>query len=589
MKKNYLLFVLLAAAGTLYGQGSGLPLGNPAYHIMDRLEIKTGLPRPFHSAHKYYRRGDVVRYAMLVDTSGAALSDLDRQDLQYIYRDNNEWLGQAPYATTLTGPRVPVFPDTVQTQIEASLADGRYVESRKPLFGFIYPTPANLIEVNDKYFHLRLNPILNLKVGALQDEEAYYFFNQRGAEIRGGIDDRIYFYANILETQTYFPNHVREFMRKFNAVPGQGFYKSYTSDVFNITRGTDYLNGQGYLGFNISRHVGLQFGYGRNMIGNGYRSVLLSDFANNNLYLKLNTRVWKLHYQNIFAELAVRSSREVPGDNRIPKKYVAIHHLSLDLLPNLNIGIFEAVSFDQSDQFQLAYLNPIMFYRVIEQALGSPDNAMLGFDAKWNLWRRLQLYGQVFLDELRFRELFAEGRGWWGNKYGIQAGLKYIDALGIDHLDLQAEFNTVRPYTYTHRDSSASYSHYNQALAHPLGANFREFLVLARYQPLHKLVFEGRLITATFGEDRRDTNWGMNILLPYDTREQDYGNEIAQGIRANTLLLGFDVSYQLFHNVFLEAHYFYRNKDSEDDAFDLRTQYISGGVRMNIGRSRFDF
>jgi len=41
-------------------------------------------------------------------------------------------------------------------------------------------------------------------------------------------------------------------------------------------------------------------------------------------------------------------------------------------------------------------------------------------------------------------------------KVGAQAGLKYINAFGLDHLDLQAEYNSIRPYTYSFRDSSAS-------------------------------------------------------------------------------------------------------------------------------------
>jgi hypothetical protein len=97
-------------------------------------------------------------------------------------------------------------------------------------------------------------------------------------------------------------------------------------------------------------------------------------------------------------------------------------------------------------------------------------------DAKWNFLKRFQLYGQLMLDEFVFSELVTNNQGWWANKYGIQAGLKYIDAFGIDHLDLQAEYNQVRPYTYTHRDSSAYYAHYDTPLAHPLGANFKELI-----------------------------------------------------------------------------------------------------------------
>lgn len=193
------------------------------------------------------------------------------------------------------------------------------------------------------------------------------------------------------------------------------------------------------------------------------------------------------------------------------------------------------------------------------------------------------------MDEFVFSELITDNQGWWGNKYAVQAGLKYIDAFGIDHLDLQAEYNFARPYTYTHRDSSAHYSHFDQPLAHPLGANFNEVIVKLRYVPVHKLVFEGRFISANFGEDQNNSNWGSNIFLSHLIRERDYDNETTQGVATSTTLLGLDLSYQLRHNVFLDLQYLYRKKDSELPERDNTTSIIQAGVRINVAKQRFDF
>lgn len=572
---------------SLFSQGTNLPLGNDAYHYLDRLEIKTGITPDFHSGLRYFTRGAATRYALRLDTARAILSVKDRRDLYYIFRENNEWLGAAEEKTTLSGERVRALPGTEWTQIEASMENPRYILREKPLFGYLYATPANLFEVNQKYFHLRINPIVNIRYGAASDDQNF-FFNRRGIELRGGVDDRIYFYFNILETQAQFPKYVNDWIVQNQAVPGNGFFKDYESDFFRVKNGYDFLNGQGYLGFNITKHVGAQFGYGRNFIGNGYRSLLLSDFSNNYLYLKLNWNVWKFHYQNIFAQLAFESSNGL-ANVVIPNKYMAAHHLSINILPNLNIGVFETVIFSRPDHFEFQYLNPVILYRTIEQGLGSPDNVLIGFDFKWNFLKRFQLYGQLMLDEFVFSELITDNQDWWANKYGIQAGLKYINAFGIDHLDLQAEYNLVRPYTYTHLDSTANYTNYNQPLAHPLGANFTETIVKARYQPSKKWVLEARLIAAQTGEDTADTNWGSNLLLSNNTRELEYGNTIGQGIGADILLFGVDISYQLFHNMYIDLEYFYRNKDSDLDERDLMTQYFGGGIRINIAKERWDF
>ncbi len=594
MKKCALSFAFyLAIFANLAAQGSNLPLGNEAYHILDRLTIKSGIEAPFHTSLKYYTRGAVTRYASLLDTlNPSALSSRDRQDLWYIFRDNNEWLVPSEFYTTLAGKRERIAAantDTIITQVQASMGDPRYEYSQKPILKYFYPTPANMLEVNDKYFYLRVNPILNLQLNTANENPDLLFFNLRGVELRAGVDDRVYFYFNILETQARFAQYVNERITRDRAIPGNGFYKDFKSNLFGEGRAYDFLNSQGYLGFNFTRHIGGQFGYGRHFIGNGYRSLLLSDFANNFLYFKLNWNVWRFQYQNIFAELSLKSHRDVPGEGLVPKKFMATHHLSFNVTNTLNIGLFETVIFSRNEGYELKYLNPIILYRTVEQALGSPDNVLIGIDARWNLFRRVQLYGQLMMDEFKFNELFVERNGWWANKWGVQAGIKYVDALGIDHLDLQAEMNIVRPYTYTHTDTLANYTHYNQPLAHPLGANFRELIALARYQPLPRLTLEARVIRAQTGEDAPAANWGNNILLPNRTRAQEYGNSIGQGVASEILITGLDVSYQVRHNVFLELNYFRRVKESDDPFRNNTVRYFGGGLRMNVGRTRMDF
>ena len=82
------------------------------------------------------------------------------------------------------------------------------------------------------------------------------------------------------------------------------------------------------------------------------------------------------------------------------------------------------------------YLNPLIFYRSIEQNLGSPDNALIGFDYKANVANTAQFYGQFVMDEFNFAQI-KQFNGWWGNKYALQQGFKYINVGGVQNLDLQ--------------------------------------------------------------------------------------------------------------------------------------------------------
>ena len=135
----------------------------------------------------------------------------------------------------------------------------------------------------------------------------------------------------------------------------------------------------------------------------------------------------------------------------------------------------------------------MIFYRSIEQQNGSFDNSVAGLNFKANVKKQFQVYGQFLLDEFNLTEI-RKGSGWWANKFGLQLGAQYVDAFGLKNLDLRLESNRVRPFTYSHRDSVANYTHYNQPLAHPLGANFQEWIGIARYQPTGKLMLQGKIL-----------------------------------------------------------------------------------------------
>ena len=590
----FLLACLLQPTGAL-AQGSGLPLGSEDYRIAQRLEIKYAALPPYHPSLKTWDRGNLVRYALQLD-SLATLSEADRQDLLRIFTDNNEWLGQGAGQQTLGGRKngrfVPVKGDSLYRFVpDASMRDAAlhpyYFRNKKPVWGFFYPTPANWVEINEPFFYLRLNPLLEFKAGA-PDSGAAVFINRRGVELRGGFDNRIFFYSQITDTQLRWPEYLRTYVEKNKAVPGNGFYKNYESTLFNSQGAYDILNGQAFIGMRITRHVGLQFGHGKNFIGNGYRSLLLSDFSHNYLYLKFNWEFGKLVYQNLFAELQSTSAQANPGAVVIPRKYLAAHYLSYRPVPAFSIGLYEAVVFSRDGQFELGYLNPVILYRTVEHLLDSKDNVLLGLDAKLDIWKQLRLYGQFVLDEFKSTEVFS-GKGWWANKWGWQLGGHWVDAFGLDHLDVQAEYNKVRPFTYTHDgELGASYTHYNQALAHPLGANFKEWLLRMSYQPRPRLRLQARFIHYLQGQDPPGENWGSNLLLPNETHTSEYGNEIGKPLKTNANIVGLDASWEIYHNLWLDLHYFYRNTQSDNDV-SKTSAFFAAGLRLNLAVQRFDF
>lgn len=534
------------------------------WSVFDRMVVLSGGGGfQVHAGIRPRRRADEVAVAdsfALVSTD--RVSGFQRQQ---VYDENNDWVRPAGW------PEQP---------------DARYRISRRPIWKTFFRTPAHLLEVDEDDISLRVDPLLHLGLGREGEEGVNTFINQRGLRVRGRVGRNVYFQTSFYDTQQRYPNYVNTYTDAVGVVPGAGLYKNYDSSLFRFSNGRDYLLATGSVGVVLGKNFDAQVGHNQHFIGEGIRSLLLSDFSTPFFSVRLNTRVWKLHYQNIFAEMAADDFMSVNGTSEpIDKKFMAAHYLSFRASRHVTLGLFETVIFDRDgDHFEWQYFNPVILYRSIEGTLGSPDNVLLGFNARVEVARRFKFYGQVILDDLQLGQILKGNRGWWGNKYGFQLGATYYDALGIDHLDIQAEWNRVRPFTYSHYNAEANYAHYNQALAHPLGANFNEWIGSIRYQPLPRLVLRAQLHLMRTGEDPDTVSYGGNILVPNTQRVGDYDNRVGQGVASRILFLQAGAMYSLLPGLTVDLFLTLRDKRSDLSEREQQTQQVRLGLRYNLAR-----
>jgi hypothetical protein len=570
---------LLAFSFTSVSQTTYLPQGAEENFLIERLDIKLQKDTIFvFSKTRPYSREYLIpaieqRYRAALALDSVRMS----MDSASLAADIN---------TRLTQVDMYNMRRALVNSLEWVSGDLGAFKSKRPWGKTFYQTPGTLFEVHVKDFDLALNPVLQFVVGKEKDYDETLFLNTRGIRVRGRIANKIGFDSYVTDNQERDPLYVQDWEKKFQSVPGEGYYKYFK------TSGYDYFDARGYFTFGVTKYIDVSFGYDKNFIGNGYRSLFLSDFSNNILFLKLNTRIWRLNYQNLFMEL---NATEPKGPDRLfKKKYATMHHLDINLTKSLNVGLFEGIIFGRPDHFEFGYLNPIIFYRSIEQQNGSIDNAVVGIDVKANVKHALQFYGQLLFDEFVLAEV-KKNRGAWVNKWGIQAGAKYIDALGIKNLDLQFETNIVRPFTYSHGDSIANYTHYNQPLAHPLGANFYELIGIARYQPAPRWLIQGKLFFWNQGLDSSAESFGSNIFLPNGSpyRTKDYGYRIGDGLGSKAVIASFLVSYELKQNLFIDVSALFRKQNIDASpttpAVSKNTSTFSLGVRLNMHRREFEF
>jgi hypothetical protein len=233
------------------------------------------------------------------------------------------------------------------------------------------------------------------------------------------------------------------------------------------------------------------------------------------------------------------------------------------------------------NSFDVNYLNPIIFYRSLERYLGSPDNVILGADFKFNFLRTAQLYGQFSLDEFKADELFPNS-GWWANKYAWQLGGRYINMFGIYNLDAQVEYNRARPFIYSHGNTSNGFHHYGQPIAHPLGANFTEWVAILDYQPAVKWFFQSKAIVAKKGENAGGSNFGGDPLLSNRTRTKEYDNFVGQGEQHDILFLTQRLTYRFHHGMNLDLNWGYRVDEVKANNTKLTDNFFGLGLRINI-------
>ncbi len=561
----------------VYSQSPDLEENSEIYHILERMEIKSAMVPEYFSGIKNYKIQDIISFSQILKDSLKNIQSRDFFDIDYILKDNIDW---AKYFFD------PVYYKKLKNDLNIS---------ENGIFNMFYKANSSFYSLHTDNFFIKINPVINFNAGKDIKTGKYNYQNTRGIIISGLLDKKIYFYTSIYENQRSFLPHIERKIKRDFAIPGQGYYKKYESSVFKNTPGYDFLNAKAYFGFNLTKSLSAEMGHGKFFIGNGIRSLFLSDYSNNYYYLKFDTRVWKLLYRNIFAELTAKSREEINKDTLLPKKYMAAHYLNYRITRNFQIGLFENVIFTRGGHFEFQYLNPVILYRTVEQFTGSADNVIVGIDWKYNFLHRISFYGQFVLDEFNFKKL-KENNNWWGNKYGLQLGVKYIDVAGIDHLDLQLESNIIRPYTYSHREKSDSYSNFNQALAHPFGANFKELIILLNYKPENKIYIKAKALFAYKGEDKDGFSWGGNILKSNENRPlddmgkiRDYGFFTGNGAKRNIIQYTFDISYMIIHNYNLFANFIYHKDISSIPESTINELYSGAGIRVNVDNKFLDF
>jgi len=458
-------------------------------------------------------------------------------------------------------------------------------------------TNEHLLELKKPHFYLSADPIINTSV--TQEKSTLVANNlletSFGINMNTSLGKKWSGQFIFLADNSEYPSYIDKIVRSKNISPGYGYATNHQS-IFS----------QGNITFTADKNFTFQAGYGKNFIGDGYRSLFLSDHANSYPYLKITANIWKLKYMALYTNFQdIRGSNG--NVNNYHQKLSSIHYLSLNVTKWWNIGFFESIIWQAQEGgfyrgYDINYLNPVIFLRPVEYAQGSGDNALLGGSMKFKVMKKNILYSQVILDEFLLQEIKAQN-GWWANKYGIQAGLKMYDFLGVKNLKLQLEYNIVRPFTYTHSyqptniSTLQNYAHFNAPLAHPLGANFKETLVRISYHK-NRWVLEASSTFAAVGLDTNSTtSVGQDIYIPNNNRPIDsstgkvidYGYTTGGGLITDIINSTLKITYIINPKSNFTINGGITNRRYKNAQTDISTNYFFIGLKTNLINRYFDY
>lgn len=436
-------------------------------------------------------------------------------------------------------------------------------------------------------FYLDFIPDFTIGKEIINKDRRTTYLNTRGFQLGLNIKDKFTFSSSFFENQAVFPHYIDDYIAYSGVVPGQ----SSSKDAQKKTK--DWMYASASMTYDFSPYIQATVAFDKNHIGDGYRSLLLSDFSSNYTHLKLQGTIGNVQYTSVWAYMNDPTnprldSLETGGRFGDGIKYGAFQYFDYNATDRFSIGFFQAVIWANRNQagyrgFDFNYLIPGLFVRPVENNnRTSPDKIFLGLNTKYKLWNNLTAYGQFLLGEFTAKEFFANN-GYIHNKWGGQIGIRGYDTFGVKNLNFLGEYNLVRPYTYQHFTSISNYSNNGEPLAHPRGANFRELVGLVNYSwQRFDVSLEG--LYSRYGTDPLDgTNMGGDIFKSYRTFPNRYGNKIGQGVKNDLYFADMKVAYVLNpkYNLRIEGQYTQRYRKIEGEKTQ-KSGVISIGLRSSF-------
>jgi hypothetical protein len=332
-----------------------------------------------------------------------------------------------------------------------------------------------------------------------------------------------------------------------------------TANINPNAKTVNYSNFRGSISYswnNGSISVGqdqMLWGYGQN------GRVVLSDKAPAYPMIRLDYQPLKwlrFNYMYAFLNSAVIDSaasyskgNDLYGTDReqYVNKYFVSHTLTFLPLKGLSLSVGESMV--TSDNFQVGYLIPIMFFKAFDQydsryKLSTGSNGQFFFNvSSRNHIPKTHIYASIFIDEIRTGSIFNKAKS--RNQLGYNIGATRTDVF-IPYLTLGMEYTRVNPFAYNNLIPAQTYTNQTYLLGDWIGQNADRVSAWATYNPIPRLT-----TSVQFDYIRK----GREGSLPDQYWAEPQPPFLSQGPVETQKQLLIQANYELVHKLYIKTAY----------------------------------
>ena len=338
----------------------------------------------------------------------------------------------------------------------------------------------SLLLVNEDQIRLTADPLFNFSMSPKNNVLGYmYSSNVRGFRITGDLTTKLSFETRFYENQFFYPDYLSQ-----KALDRAENENTIDAIAFGIGRakkfkeyGIDAGLANGYVSFSPAKGIVLQLGHGRHFFGDGYRSLLLSDYAPDYQYLSGQYHFFdgKLLYKHVHSKLYNLSRIPVattPESMLIPKSF-GFNQLSFQATSALSFSLFEGTVFKAynansgTSTPHFSYYFPVMGSHFLAKDSLSSNSTIYGINTSYSLTKSIKLFTQF-----AFRSANKIG-----SQFGIRNEFSIDNRKTISFLNIEYNYVPTAMYAVDSNNQFQQVSHLGHELAHPLGSGFSEWVI----------------------------------------------------------------------------------------------------------------